>query len=115
MSRREHSLKGKNGQVYLFDDGSLTVDRKGWFGFLYQLVLRGQRLFSAGEITGVCLKKPGIMRGYLRICGKEGDAVVWLTNDAMYTQADTIRSRVEQRLQLRERKTLSLEAERGEG
>lgn len=106
MSKLERSLKGKNGQVYLFSDGTLTVDRKGWFGFLYQLIFRGERYFTPGKITDIFIKKPGAMRGYLRISGKDGNAVVWLTNNSMYTQAEAIRSRVEERLKSNERKKL---------
>lgn len=101
MSKMEFSLKGKNGQVYLFPDGSVTVERRGWFGFLYQLLSRGVQSFYLRDITGVYVKRPGAMRGYLKISGNEGNAVVWLTNNKMYDQAEAIRTRLQERLDAR--------------
>lgn len=110
MSKTECTLKGKNGQVYLFPDGSVTVERRGWFGFLYQKLTRGRQSFYLRDIAGVYVKRPGAMRGYLKISGSGGNAVVWLTNNGMYDQAEAIRTRLQERLDARRLKAANQEA-----
>ena len=87
MKNSSYFLKGKNGQVSVYPDGSVSVGRNGWFGFLYQLLTRGKQTFYLRDITDVSIKRPGAMRGYLRISSGDGGAVVWLTNKEMLDQA----------------------------
>lgn len=96
MSRVTCELKGKNGQLYAYDDGVIIVGRTGWFGVLYQFFTRGRLEFKMTE-TEVFIRRPDWMRGYIRLTDGSGSAVIWLTKPAMLESAEQIAALVERR------------------
>lgn len=97
MDRELLECKAKNGQIKVYANGRVEVGRKGWFGQLYQLFTRGCTEFDAAEITGIRLKEPGWMRGYLRIETTRGGCTVWLTRQPMLEQAQRLRAVLEKK------------------
>lgn len=83
MSDTIFYFQAKNGQVEVSRGGQVHIERRGWFGSIYQIFTRGKRNFELDEIKAVVLKEPGIMRGYLRFESADGNGAVWLTNPKM--------------------------------
>lgn len=92
-------LKAKNGQVYLLEGRRVVIERKGWFGRLYQLLTQGKKEFSVEDIQHITLKMPSLTRGYLRFelgGSRRGQSVVWLTNREMAAGARQIKQKIEE-------------------
>lgn len=99
MSRMRYELKGKNGQVYVYDNGDILIGRAGWFGMLYQFFSRGCLKFSDGQWQTITIRNLDYMRGYICFEGQAGKAVVWLTKPQMVEQAKAMQSFLENRKQ----------------
>lgn len=104
MSKIRYELKGKNGQVYVYDNGEILIGRAGWFGVLYQFFSKGCLQFGDQEWKTITIRKPDYMRGYIRFEGDKGKAVIWLTRPNMLEQAEKIRDYLEKRRQTRQLK-----------
>lgn len=104
MAKLVYTLKGKNGQLYCYEDGSLVVGRAGWFGFLYQLLAPGALEFAPGQVHAVKIRELNWMRGYIRLEGEADRAIIWLTRPDMVDQARAVEQWLRDRKAALERK-----------
>ena len=77
------SFRAKNGQVEIGSDGQIRIGRKGWFGLLYQTVMRSPTEFDIEDVQSIQVKAPALTRGYIKFCMNSASSTVWLTNSEM--------------------------------
>ncbi|WP_367924718.1 hypothetical protein [uncultured Ruthenibacterium sp.] len=96
MNNSALSFRAKNGQIEIGYDGRIHIGRKGWFGLIYQSVMRSPTDFYAQEVKNVRFKNPALMRGYVSFETEKGNSTVWLTNPEMAKNAQRAKSMVEE-------------------